>query len=208
MSQIKSIFQMDINQKLSKDLRDIVENIEDTVEKITDDEDRLKELNDGTWSIAFGNILLRILIFFMYLVIGFFVAAIINKSWWVNLIGAFIGVLLVEVFFFGQILKINANKRLKTYTKDLKLLEKNLNDLIDEKLLPEINSLGMMTAQNIINKTSARYLPIEYIEGFMNEEVERGRFEKIKLNNDILYKSKNPKFINNINAFCKNTILF
>lgn len=189
---------MDINQKLSKDLRDIVENIEDTVEKITDDEDRLKELNDGTWSIAFGNILLRILIFFMYLVIGFFVAAIINKSWWVNLIGAFIGVLLVEVFFFGQILKINANKRLKTYTKDLKLLEKNLNDLIDEKLLPEINSLGMMTAQNIINKTSARYLPIEYIEGFMNEEVERGRFEKIKLNNDILYKSKNPKFINNI----------
>ena len=32
----------------------------------------------------------------------------------------------------------------------------------------------------------------------MNEEVERGRFEKIKLNNDILYKSKNPKFINNI----------
>jgi ABC-type multidrug transport system fused ATPase/permease subunit len=198
MSQIKSIFQMDINQKLSKDLRDIVENIEDTVEKITDDEDRLKELNDGAWSIAFGNILLRILIFFMYLVIGFFVAAIINKSWWVNLIGAFIGVLLVEVFFFGQILKINANKRLKTYTKDLKLLEKNLNDLIDEKLLPEINSLGMMTAQNIINKTSARYLPIEYIEGFMNEEVERGRFEKIKLNNDILYKSKNPKFINNI----------
>jgi len=164
---------MDINQKLSKDLRDIVENIEDTVEKITDDEDRLKELNDGAWSIAFGNILLRILIFFMYLVIGFFVAAIINKSWWVNLIGAFIGVLLVEVFFFGQILKINANKRLKTYTKDLKLLEKNLNDLIDEKLLPEINSLGMMTAQNIINKTSARYLPIEYIEGFMNEEVER-----------------------------------
>ena len=160
MSQIKSIFQMDINQKLSKDLRDIVENIEDTVEKITDDEDRLKELNDGAWSIAFGNILLRILIFFMYLVIGFFVAAIINKSWWVNLIGAFIGVLLVEVFFFGQILKINANKRLKTYTKDLKLLEKNLNDLIDEKLLPEINSLGMMTAQNIINKTSARYLPI------------------------------------------------
>ena len=152
MSQIKSIFQMDINQKLSKDLRDIVENIEDTVEKITDDEDRLKELNDGAWSIAFGNILLRILIFFMYLVIGFFVAAIINKSWWVNLIGAFIGVLLVEVFFFGQILKINANKRLKTYTKDLKLLEKNLNDLIDEKLLPEINSLGMMTAQNIINK--------------------------------------------------------
>lgn len=105
MSQIKSIFQMDINQKLSKDLRDIVENIEDTVEKITDDEDRLKELNDGAWSIAFGNILLRILIFFMYLVIGFFVAAIINKSWWVNLIGAFIGVLLVEVFFFGQILK-------------------------------------------------------------------------------------------------------
>lgn len=198
MSQIKSIFQMDINQKLSKDLRDIVENIEDTVEKITDDEDRLKELNDGAWSIGFGNILLRILIFFMYLVIGFFVAAIINKSWWVNLIGAFIGVLLVEVFFFGQILKINANKRLKTYTKDLKLLEKNLNDLIDEKLLPEINSLGMMTAQNIINKTSARYLPIEYIEGFMNEEVERGRFEKIKLNNDILYKSKNPKFINNI----------
>ena len=189
---------MDINQKLSKDLRDIVENIEDTVEKITDDEDRLKELNDGAWSIAFGNILLRILIFFMYLVIGFFVAAIINKSWWVNLIGAFIGVLLVEVFFFGQILKINANKRLKTYTKDLKLLEKNLNDLIDEILLPEINSLGMMTAQNIINKTSARYLPIEYIEGFMNEEVERGRFEKIKLNNDILYKSKNPKFINNI----------
>ena len=189
---------MDINQKLSKDLRDIVENIEDTVEKITDDEDRLKELNDGAWSIAFGNILLRILIFFMYLVIGFFVAAIINKSWWVNLIGAFIGVLLVEVFFFGQILKINANKRLKTYTKDLKLLEKNLNDLIDEKLLPEINSLGMMTAQNIINKSSARYLPIEYIEGFMNEEVERGRFEKIKLNNDILYKSKNPKFINNI----------
>ena len=189
---------MDINQKLSKDLRDIVENIEDTVEKITDDEDRLKELNDGAWLIAFGNILLRILIFFMYLVIGFFVAAIINKSWWVNLIGAFIGVLLVEVFFFGQILKINANKRLKTYTKDLKLLEKNLNDLIDEKLLPEINSLGMMTAQNIINKTSARYLPIEYIEGFMNEEVERGRFEKIKLNNDILYKSKNPKFINNI----------
>jgi ABC-type multidrug transport system fused ATPase/permease subunit len=198
MSQIKSIFQMDINQKLSKDLRDIVENIEDTVEKITDDEDRLKELNDGAWSIAFGNILLRILIFFMYLVIGFFVAAIINKSWWVNLIGAFIGVLLVEVFFFGQILKINANKRLKTYTKDLKLLEKNLNDLIDEKLLPEINSLGMMTAQNIINKTSARYLPIEYVEGFMNEEVERGHFEKIKLNNDILYKSKNPKFINNI----------
>ena len=189
---------MDINQKLSKDLRDIVENIEDTVEKITDDEDRLKELNDGAWSIAFGNILLRILIFFMYLVIGFFVAAIINKSWWVNLIGAFIGVLLVEVFFFGQILKINANKRLKTYTKDLKLLEKNLNDLIDEKLLPEINSLGMMTAQNIINKTSARYLPIEYVEGFMNEEVERGHFEKIKLNNDILYKSKNPKFINNI----------
>lgn len=189
---------MDINQKLSKDLRDIVENIEDTVEKITDDEDRLKELNDGAWSIAFGNILLRILIFFMYLIIGFFVAAIINKSWWVNLIGAFIGVLLVEVFFFGQILKINANKRLKTYTKDLKLLEKNLNDLIDEKLLPEINVLGMMTAQNIINKTSARYLPIEYIEGFMNEEVERGRFEKIKLNNDILYKSKNPKFINNI----------
>jgi len=189
---------MDINQKLSKDLRDIVENIEDTVEKITDDEDRLKELNDGAWSIAFGNILLRILIFFMYLVIGFFVAAIINKSWWVNLIGAFIGVLLVEVFFFGQILKINANKRLKTYIKDLKLLEKNLNDLIDEKLLPEINSLGMMTAQNIINKTSARYLPIEYVEGFMNEEVERGHFEKIKLNNDILYKSKNPKFINNI----------
>lgn len=189
---------MDINQKLSKDLRDIVENIEDTVEKITDDEDRLKELNDGAWSISFGNILLRILIFFMYLVIGFFVAAIINKSWWVNLIGAFIGVLLVEVFFFGQILKMNANKRLKTYTKDLKLLEKNLNDLIDEKLLPEINSLGMMTAQNIINKTSARYLPIEYVEGFMNEEVERGRFEKIKLNNDILYKSRNPKFINNI----------
>ena len=198
---------MDINQKLSKDLRDIVENIEDTVEKITDDEDRLKELNDGAWSIAFGNILLRILIFFMYLVIGFFVAAIINKSWWVNLIGAFIGVLLVEVFFFGQILKINANKRLKTYTKDLKLLEKNLNDLIDEKLLPEINSLGMMTAQNIINKTSARYLPIEYIEGFMNEEVERGRFEKIKLNNDILYKSKNPKFINNIKTVVLEIVL-
>ncbi|MFW1853605.1 hypothetical protein ACG9XR_24005, partial [Acinetobacter guillouiae] len=87
-----------------------------TVDKITDDEARLKELNDGAWSIAFGNILLRILIFFMYLVIGFFVAAIINKSWWVNLIGAFIGVLLVEVFYFGQILKINANKRLKTYT--------------------------------------------------------------------------------------------
>ena len=91
------------NQNLSKNLRDLAESIEDIVEKITDDEDKLKELDTGAWSISFGNIFLRILIFFTYLTIGFITAAMIDKSWWVNLIGAFVAVLLVEVFLFGQI---------------------------------------------------------------------------------------------------------
>lgn len=114
------------NQNLSKNLRDLAESIEDIVEKITDDEDKLKELDTGAWSISFGNIFLRILIFFTYLTIGFITAAMIDKSWWVNLIGAFVAVLLVEVFLFGQILKMNATKRIKSYTKDLKKLEKEL----------------------------------------------------------------------------------
>lgn len=191
---------MTSNQNLSKNLRDIVEDIEDIEEKLTDDEDRLTELNDGAWSIAFGNIFLRIFIFFIYLTIGFIAAAMINKSWWVNLIGAFFAVLLVEVFLFGQILKINTAKRVKTYTKALKKLEKEFNDLIDDQLLPEINELGMMTAKNIINKTSARYLSTECVREFMDEKVKRGGFEKIQLNDDILYKSKNPKFLKNINT--------
>ncbi|NNH88722.1 hypothetical protein [Acinetobacter terrae] len=191
---------MTSNQNLSKNLRDIVEDIEDIEEKLTDDEDRLTELNDGAWSIAFGNIFLRIFIFFIYLIIGFIAAVMIDKSWWVNLIGAFFAVLLVEVFLFGQILKINAAKRVKTYTKALKKLEKEFNDLIDDQLLPEINELGMMTAKNIINKTSARYLSTECVREFMDEKVKRGGFEKIKLNDDILYKSKDPKFLKNINT--------
>lgn len=191
---------MTSNQNLSKNLRDIVEDIEDIEEKLTDDEDRLKELNDGAWSIAFGNIFLRIFIFFIYLIIGFIAADMIDKSWWVNLIGAFFAVLLVEVFLFGQILKINAAKRVKTSTKALKKLEKEFNDLIDDQLLPEINELGMMTAKNIINKTSARYLSTECVQELMDEEVKRGGFEKIQLNDDILYKSKNPRFLKNINA--------
>lgn len=32
----------------------------------------------------------------------------------------------------------------------------------------------------------------------MDKEVRRGNFEKIKLNNDILFKSKNPKFLSNV----------
>ena len=188
------------NQNLSKNLRDLAESIEDIVEKITDDEDKLKELDTGAWSISFGNIFLRILIFFTYLTIGFITAAMIDKSWWVNLIGAFVAVLLVEVFLFGQILKMNATKRIKSYTKDLKKLEKEFNDLIDDQLLPEIHELGMMTAKNIIDKTSARYLSVEYVQKFMGQEVQRGRFEKIQLNDDILYKSKNPKFLKNINT--------
>lgn len=191
---------MTSNQNLSKNLRDIIESIEDIEEKLADDEHRLAELKEGAWSIAFGNIFLRIFIFFIYLLIGLVAAVIIDKSWWINLIGAFVAVLLVEVFLFGEILKINAAKRVKTYTKALKNFEKEFNDLLDDKLLPEINALGMMTAKNIVNKTSARYLSTKRVQEFMDEEVKRGRFERIQLNDDILYKSRNPKFLKNINT--------
>ena len=58
---------MTSNQNLSKNLRDIIESIEDIEEKLADDEHRLAELKEGAWSIAFGNIFLRIFIFFIYL---------------------------------------------------------------------------------------------------------------------------------------------
>ena len=104
---------MIFDQILSKDLRNIIDKVEDLFDKISIDERRIAKIDKHEWAIAYAGILLRI----------------------------------------------------------------------------------------IISKTSARYLPVECVKDFMDKEVKRGDFEKVKLNDDdILYKSKNPKFLNSIKS--------
>lgn len=189
---------MNVNQNLSKDLRNIIDKVEGLLDKLANDENRIQKIEKNEWAIAYAGVFLKIIITILYLMIGLIIAAIIDRSWWINLIGAFIALCFVEALITGPIFKSRAEKRIEAYEKDLKLLERDFDDLINDRLLPEIYPLGMMTAQNIIDKTSAKYLPIECIEDFMGKEVSRGNFEKIKLNDDILYKSKNPKFLSNI----------
>lgn len=189
---------MNINQNLSKNLRDILEKVDYLLDEISIDEKIIHLVDKNEWAVTYKKGGIKFLIIALYAVIGFIIAAIIDKSWWVNLIGAFIALTIIEVLITGPIFKGKAEERIKKHEKELKNLEHEFDDLINEQLLPEIYPLGMMTAKNIVDKTSARYLPIECVEDFMNKEVRRGNFEKIKLNNDILYKSKNPKFLSNI----------
>jgi hypothetical protein len=198
MSQIKSRFHMSINQNLSKNLRDILEKVEYLLDKISFDEKIIHLVDKNEWAVTYTKGGIKFLIITLYAVIGFITSAIIDKAWWINLIGVFITLTVIEVFITGPILKGKAEERIKKNEKELKNLEYEFDDLIDQQLLPEIYPLGMMTAKNIIDKTSARYLPIECVEDFMDKEVRRGNFEKIKLNNDILFKSKNPKFLSNV----------
>jgi hypothetical protein len=189
---------MSINQNLSKNLRDILEKVEYLLDKISFDEKIIHLVDKNEWAVTYTKGGIKFLIITLYAVIGFITSAIIDKAWWINLIGVFITLTVIEVFITGPILKGKAEERIKKNEKELKNLEYEFDDLIDQQLLPEIYPLGMMTAKNIIDKTSARYLPIECVEDFMDKEVRRGNFEKIKLNNDILFKSKNPKFLSNV----------
>jgi ABC-type multidrug transport system fused ATPase/permease subunit len=192
---------MNFNQNLSNDLRIIIDKVEDLLDRISIDERRIEKIDKHEWAIAYAGILLRIIVGILYLIIGLFVAVIIDKSWWINLIGVFVVLCFVEAIITGPIFKNRSEKRIKRYEKDLSLLEREFYHLVDDKLLPEIHSLGMMTVKNIINKTSARYLPVECVKDFMDKEVERGNFEKVRLNDDdVLYKSKNPKFLSNIKS--------
>jgi ABC-type multidrug transport system fused ATPase/permease subunit len=192
---------MIFDQILSKDLRNIIDKVEDLFDKISIDERRIAKIDKHEWAIAYAGILLRIIISILYLIIGLIVAVIIDKAWWINLIGVFVVLCFVEAIITGPIFKNSSEKRVKRYEKELSLLERDFEELVNDKLLPEIHSLGMMTVKNIISKTSARYLPVECVKDFMDKEVKRGDFEKVKLNDDdILYKSKNPKFLNSIKS--------
>lgn len=189
---------MSQNIDLTRNFRDIIDRMEELFDNISDDEKRLKLIDKNEWAVTYVGLFLKLIIGILYLMIGVFVAALIDKSWWINLIGAFVALVFVETLITGPIFKSKAEKRLKLYQQDFKKLERELNDLMEDKLLPEIYPLGMMTAKNIIDKTSAKYLPVECVQEFMEKEVKRGNFEKIELKDDILYKGKHPKSLSNI----------
>ncbi|PVZ86913.1 hypothetical protein C9426_14220 [Serratia sp. S1B] len=190
---------MSYDANLARQFRDVVEKIGYYLENISHDEEIIERITDkNEWSIALVNMLYKIIIGVIYFIILLFVCAIVDSSWWVNLICTFVVLVVLEVFFFGAIVKGNAEKRIKAYQQELSQLEVELGDLIEDKLLPEIYPLGMVTVRNIIDKTSARYLPVECVEDFMDQEVKRGNFTKIKLKNDILYKGTLPQSIDNI----------
>lgn len=190
---------MSYSNALTKQFRDMAEKIYSYLERMSHDEKIVERIEDKhEWAITLVSMPYKFIIGIVYFIIFIFVCAIVDSSWWVNLICTFIVLVVLEVFLFGAVVKRNAEKRIKVYQQELNLLERELDDLIEDRLLPEIYPLGMVTVKNIIEKTSARYLPIECVEDFMGKEVERGNFTKIILKNDILYKGTLPQSMKNI----------
>lgn len=138
---------MSINQNLSKNLRDILEKVEYLLDKISFDEKIIHLVDKNEWAVTYTKGGIKFLIITLYAVIGFITSAIIDKAWWINLIGVFITLTVIEVFITGPILKGKAEERIKKNEKELKNLEYEFDDLIDQQLLPEIYPLGMMTAK-------------------------------------------------------------
>ena len=94
---------MNFNQNLSNDLRIIIDKVEDLLDRISIDERRIEKIDKHEWAIAYAGILLRIIVGILYLIIGLFVAVIIDKSWWINLIGVFVVLCFVEAIITGPI---------------------------------------------------------------------------------------------------------
>lgn len=189
---------MSYDTSLTRKFRDMADTIGYYLEEMSHDEERIERIDNNDWSIQYIGVLYKFIIGIIYFFIAIFVCAIIDRSWWVNIIGAFVTLVFVEALIVAPIIKGKAKKRIEVYQNKINQLKRELDDLIEDRLLPEIYPLGMMTAKNIIDKTSARYLPIECVEDFMDQEVKRGNFTRIKLKNDILYKGTLPQSMENI----------
>lgn len=96
---------MNINQNLSKNLRDILEKVDYLLDEISIDEKIIHLVDKNEWAVTYKKGGIKFLIIALYAVIGFIIAAIIDKSWWVNLIGAFIALTIIEVLITGPIFK-------------------------------------------------------------------------------------------------------
>lgn len=183
---------------LTTNFRDLVDKIDDVVDILSDEEHRIELINNRKWAVTYVELSSKFIIGGVYFFIWLFVSSLIDSGFIINAIGSYIALVMIDNFVVAPVFKKKYDERLKHHEKQLERLERDLDDLMNDKLLPEVYPLGMMTAQNIIDKTSAKYLPIEYVQEFMENEVKRGNFEKIKLNNDVLYKGKHPQSLSNM----------
>ena len=112
-----------------------------------------------------------------------------RDSWFVILIG-----IVIVVGVIDNIPDVIVKKRRRTaienYKHQLEVLFEGFYNLIEQELSPEMHNLGMTTVQGVIDNTSGYDLKPEVIEDYLENEVKFNRFEKIKLKNKILYKSK------------------
>lgn len=174
---------------------EISDQIEACLEKIDEYEDTLVKIekNDSYLKQPYG-----FLVFLLYCICLFPTYLIVEDyAWYVIVIALFIVFSVIHNLVDSTVTS-NINKKLAVQEAFSKKLERNLDELVDLYLLPEINLLGMATVQNVIDKTSARRISPFLVEHVMEQEVKRGNFEKIALKNDTLYKGKRPESIENI----------
>ncbi len=70
-------------------------------------------------------------------------------------------------------------------------------------ILLNLDASGSMKERDLDENYSKNRFEVvkDIVKDFMDKEVERGNFEKVRLNDDdVLYKSKNPKFLSNIKS--------
>ncbi len=193
---------VDVNMKEDSELEDIYSKIEEIKLEVDQCEIKLKEERT---SFLFNKldapqkwVVLIIHIFVIGSAYNF-----LDKYLWL----IFVIPLLFFVFAFTdgileEVFKPNKKieDEIKVKNDEINVLQGKLISIVDHKLMPEIQSLGMATIDNIMNKTIACQVPRDFIINLMNMEVEKGKFEKIllKSKDNILYKCKVPHFQGNI----------
>ncbi len=177
---------------LTKNLQDLNNKVDEIFERKSEVEKTIELIDKKKWAMEYVEPSLKFMFWVGYFFLGLFFIALFDSVWLINLIGAYIALVLIDNFITAPYFKGKYTERLKVLDLDFDRLEKELHDLMHDKLLLEIYPLGMMTAKNIVDKTSAKYLSVECIQEFMEKVVEQGYFEKIKLKDDILYKGRHP----------------
>lgn len=101
------------------------------------------------------------------------------------------GLKLLNRLVIKPIRKSILRNNIVTAQQKLNSLSNTFETLIEKRLLPEIHQLALVTANDVINKTSAFELSIETIIEVLDNQVSQKKMEKVQLYEkaDYLYKS-------------------
>lgn len=186
------------NKELSKKLKTIERQMRKIFESIEKDEIDIKKIDDNEISWDFLHqpfaAFMGIVGVFVFGITLFGFSEGIGHHWYhwcVRVVIALIAWVMVDHMIVWR--SVVKKFRLRAIDKKQsqgaeKLVE--LYTLSEEELSPELHALGIMSAKDVILKTSANQLGADFVEEIiLDHEVESGRMKKLQLKTQTLYQS-------------------